>query len=290
VSLNYSGCADLTQGVGAFLGKVCPERWIYLIMISAEVGRELAISRTDVVESARLLQKADNLFNALMEYPFFSFRNWKSIYDINTNSHVFNGAFVQRPVWPSHRIPIAAFFEEHFGAFREELENIVANDLFDSLYFAGHVSMTQFSGKRESWAPLNLIHNGVLSPTACAAAPRSCDLLSSRPEIARCSAKDVGAAFARLQPGMGIKPHFWSAPPRLGLHLGLKTPLGATMAVGDQTVVWEEGKAVVFDDTYIHTVEHRGTEVRYLLIAWFCHPCDDVHAEVPPDDISLCFA
>lgn len=28
--------------------------------------------------------------------------------------------------------------------------------------------------------------------------------------------RDVGAAFARLQPGMGIKPHLWNAPPRTG--------------------------------------------------------------------------
>lgn len=27
-----------------------------------------------------------------------------------------------------------------------------------------------------------------------------------------------------------------------------------------------------------------GTEDRYLLITWFCHPCDTVHAEVPPED------
>ena len=27
-----------------------------------------------------------------------------------------------------------------------------------------------------------------------------------------------------------------------------------------------------------------GTEEPYLLITWFCHPCDTMHAEVPPDD------
>eukprot|EP00747_Dinoflagellata_sp_TGD_P085996 gnl/TRDRNA2_/TRDRNA2_163104_c2_seq1.p1 gnl/TRDRNA2_/TRDRNA2_163104_c2~~gnl/TRDRNA2_/TRDRNA2_163104_c2_seq1.p1 ORF type:complete len:151 (+),score=9.33 gnl/TRDRNA2_/TRDRNA2_163104_c2_seq1:235-687(+) len=143
--------------------------------------------------------------------------------------------------------------------------------------------MTQFSGKRESWAPLNLIHNRKTAPHACQVANRSCELLLTRPEIARCDAKDVGAAFARLVPGMGIKPHMWTAPPRLGVHLGLVTPPGATMVVGGQTVDWQAGKAVVFDDTYIHSVRHRGTETRYLLIAWFCHPCDTVHAEVPPE-------
>jgi len=288
VSLKHSGCSNLTMGVGAFLGKACAERWLYLIMLSAEVGSELAGRRSDVGMAAQLLQKSHNLFEELMVYPFFSFRKWKSVYDINTNSHVFSGPIVQRPLWPTERVPIARWFEENYAVFREDLDFIVKNDLFDTLYFAGHVSMTQFSGRRESWAPLNLIHNRKIAEHACKVANRTCELLLSRPEIARCHAHDVGAAFARLQPGMGIKPHFWSAPPRLGLHLGLITPPGATMMVGDQEVTWEEGKAVVFDDTYIHSIRHTGTEVRYLLIAWFCHPCDDVHAEVPPEDIGLC--
>ncbi|CAK0816255.1 unnamed protein product, partial [Prorocentrum cordatum] len=119
--------------------------------------------------------------------------------------------------------------------------------------------MTQFSGRRESWAPLNLIHNRELAPHACEVANRSCELLLTRPEIARCDAKDVGAAFARLAPGMGIKPHFWTAPPRLGVHLGLRVPPGASMAVGNRTVVWRDGEAVVFDDTYIHSSRSSGT-------------------------------
>ena len=36
-------------------------------------------------------------------------------------------------------------------------DTILNQSLFDTLYFMGHVSMTQFSGRRESWAPLNLI-------------------------------------------------------------------------------------------------------------------------------------
>jgi len=283
VSLNYSGCDDLTLGVGAFIAKACTERWLYLIMLCAEVGIELALSRTEMRRAADFLQKADSLFHELMPYPYFSFRKWESVYDINTNSHVFSGPIRQMPVWPTESIPLAGWFEENAHVFKADLDLIIENNLFDALYFAGHVSMTQFSPRRESWAPLNLIHNKNIAPNACKVANQSCELLLSRPEIAQCDAKDVGAAFARLQPGMSIKPHFWTAPPRLGIHLGLITPPGATMAVGNRVVEYEEGRAVVFDDTYIHSVRHKGTEDRYLLIAWFCHPCDDVHAAVPTE-------
>jgi len=34
---------------------------------------------------------------------------------------------------------------------------------------------------------------------------------------------------------------------RLAAHLGLRTPHGASMAVGEHELSWEEGKATVFD-------------------------------------------
>lgn len=284
LSLKHSGCSNLSLGVGAFLGKVCHERWLFLIMLCAEVGTAFAKRRQSLSKAASLLQRGNELFEELRQYPFFSFRKWQALYDINTNSHVFPEGFQQRPVWPNSAVPLAGWLEANYHIFREDLDTILNQSLFDTLYFMGHVSMTQFSGRRESWAPLNLIHNRELAPHACQVAQRSCALLQSRPEIARCNAKDVGAAFARLQPGMGIKPHLWNAPPRLAAHLGLRTPHGASMAVGEHELSWEEGKATVFDDTYIHSVTHEGTEDRYLLITWFCHPCDTVHAEVPPED------
>ncbi|CAE7724593.1 ASPH, partial [Symbiodinium necroappetens] len=282
LSLQHSGCSDLSMGVGTFLSKVCHERWLFLIMLSAEVGTAFAGRRKDLVHAASMLQRANQLFSDLKEYPFFSFRRWQSLYDINTNSHVFPEGFRQRPVWPTAAVPIAVWLEENYEVFRQDLDLILNQSSFDTLYFMGHVSMTQFSGRRESWAPLNLIHNRELAPHACEVAQRSCKLLAERPEIARCHARDVGAAFARLQPGMGIKPHLWNAPPRLAVHLGLITPPGATMAVGSEELRWEEGKAIPKADTYIHSVKHEGTEDRYLLIAWFCHPCDTMHAEERP--------
>lgn len=289
LALNHSGCNNLTQTIGGFIGNVCHDRWFFVLMLNAEVGAELAKRRSDVGRAARLLHTADHYFRELIPYPYFSFRNWDSLYDLNTNANVFDGAIKQRPIWSNEGIPLAKWLEANAHIFKADLEYIIQNNLFDTLYFQGRVSMTQFSGKRESWAPLSLIHNKTAAPYACEVARRTCDLLLTRPEIARCSATDVGMTYARLRPGHGIKPHFWSAPPRLGIHLGLITPPGASMWVGSHQVAWKEGQAVVFDDTYIHSVQHTGNETRYLLAGWFCHPCDNFHAEVPASDpMGLC--
>jgi len=55
------------------------------------------------------------------------------------------------------------------------------------------------------------------------------------------------------------------------------------MVVGGETVTWEEGKAIVFDDTYVHSARNDGNVSRYVLVVWFCHPCDRELAEVPPE-------
>eukprot|EP00440_Ansanella_granifera_P050568 gb/GFBE01054808.1/.p1 GENE.gb/GFBE01054808.1/~~gb/GFBE01054808.1/.p1 ORF type:complete len:113 (+),score=11.58 gb/GFBE01054808.1/:1-339(+) len=74
-------------------------------------------------------------------------------------------------------------------------------------------------------------------------------------------------------PGAEIKPHFDSHG-RLAAHIGLRSVAGASMMVGGEVVTWEEGRSIVFDDTYVHSVKHKGQEPRYVLISWFCHPCD----------------
>lgn len=101
------------------------------------------------------------------------------------------------------------------------------------------------------------------------------DLLPSEISLAHRQERvpNAGVGFARLLPGAEIKPHF-ATEPRLAVHLGLVTPPGASMTVADQAVTWAAGQAVVFDDTYVHSVRHHGDEPRFVLLAWICHPCD----------------
>eukprot|EP00971_Amphidinium_carterae_P111448 2207097-Amphidinium_carterae.1 len=84
-------------------------------MLSAEVGAELAAKRSDIRQASQLLQRADALFQELNEFPFFSHRQWTSLYDINSNSHVFPSGLQQRPLWPKEAIPLALWLEENYS-------------------------------------------------------------------------------------------------------------------------------------------------------------------------------
>merc|ERR1711934_909943 len=76
-----------------------------------------------------------------------------------------------------------------------------------------------------------------------------------------------------MRPGGRLKTHFGNAP-RLTVHLALIVPAGEIrMSVGYETVRWEEGRVLAFDDTFIHQVIHNGDEPRYVMNVWMCHLC-----------------
>lgn len=82
----------------------------------------------------------------------------------------------------------------------------------------------------------------------------------------------------RLRPGASLVPHTGPTPERTTLHLPLYVPEGASITVGGETRVWEAGKVLAFDDSFMHSVENtHPTEARTVLLAnvWktaFLHP------------------
>ena len=81
----------------------------------------------------------------------------------------------------------------------------------------------------------------------------------------------------RLRPGTTLRPHCGTTNQRLILHFPL---IGATegidFIVGEQLVQNYGGKgdghAIVFDDSYEHSVSHNGTQDRFIILAVLQHP------------------
>jgi aspartyl/asparaginyl beta-hydroxylase (cupin superfamily) len=86
------------------------------------------------------------------------------------------------------------------------------------------------------------------------------------------------AFFSVLPPGTVIAPHRGPTNARLRCHLGLDippaTPLSAcSMDVGDASFSWQNGKCVVFDDSYLHSSRYLCKESeRAALIVDLWHP------------------
>jgi len=78
--------------------------------------------------------------------------------------------------------------------------------------------------------------------------------------------------FSQLEPGATILPHTGPSNMRLTCHLGLVGCFGTFVSVGDEVRPYEDGKCVVFDDSFVHAVAHRGPQRRVTLMLDFCHP------------------
>lgn len=80
------------------------------------------------------------------------------------------------------------------------------------------------------------------------------------------------AYFSRMAPGTEVKPHCGFTNTRIRAHLGLVVPPDCTMRVGTETRGWEEGKVLVFDDSFEHAVRNDADSWRCVLLLDTWHP------------------
>ncbi|XP_058837946.1 uncharacterized protein LOC131693817 isoform X2 [Topomyia yanbarensis] len=135
------------------------------------------------------------------------------------------------------------------GTFKDEVENL-----------------------RESgdWKQFELFLRGYRIDKNCAKAPLTCKLVEQFAAARTCKRGQV--KFSVMQPGTHVWPHCGPTNCRIRAHLGLKVPDGVTIRVADEIRSWENGKWLIFDDSYEHEVWHNGTGTRLVLIVDFWHP------------------
>jgi aspartyl/asparaginyl beta-hydroxylase (cupin superfamily) len=78
--------------------------------------------------------------------------------------------------------------------------------------------------------------------------------------------------YAAIEPGGGLDPHVGPTNTSLTFHLGLANCAGARLFIADQVLDYRDGELIGFDDTFLHWVEHTGTETRYTLMVTVWHP------------------
>ncbi|WP_181427869.1 aspartyl/asparaginyl beta-hydroxylase domain-containing protein [Pseudomonas mosselii] len=119
------------------------------------------------------------------------------------------------------------------------------------------------------WQQLVFFEAGVRSERAARHLPATFAVLNELPS------ELLGAGvvmLSRIIPGTHIVPHCGETNGRLRLHMGINTPADAMMRVGSETVRWQVGRCVVFDDSYEHEVWNLSDEDRIVLIFDFPHP------------------
>lgn len=139
-----------------------------------------------------------------------------------------------------------------------------------------------------SWSEFPMFDGRAWSEQACAALPTLCQLLrsgadgSADPSICTAPASpaapnlcgtSIVVTILRLSPGAAVLPHCGITNRRLTMQFALRGSDGVAFTVGGETRGYGgDGKAIVFDDSFEHSVQHRGAQVRYVLYAVLRHP------------------
>jgi len=181
-----------------------------------------------------------------------------------------------KPIWPAGSFDFVKQLESQWETIREE---------FRAIQELAVPNEVQFFVKGGEWTEFGLNRMGVRNRTNCKLAPVTCRLVESIPAAVgswRGFPIQGEAEFLLLAPGTRLEPHCGTTNRRLTMHLGLVTPPGPALRIGEELLEWKAGKAFVFDDSFEHEVWHNGTELRAVLYLSIWHPQLWPEMKAPP--------
>ncbi len=131
------------------------------------------------------------------------------------------------------------------------------------------LSPTQLNlSQDDGWKTFFFYAYGMKAAGNCKRCPETARLLKSMPGMKT-------AFFSILAPGKHLPPHRGPYKGVLRLHLGLLIPEPAEkcgIRVGTETRHWQEGKVIVFDDTYDHEAWNDTDKMRVVLFVDIMRP------------------
>ncbi len=191
---------------------------------------------------------------------------------------------LQKPDWQYFPgLPPRAFFEREefdwigrleagWAPIRDELLAVLAADTGVEPYVPGLDRPPELwrglAGSLD-WSAFQLLKGGRPVPANVARCPRTMAVIEGL-ELASAPPHTPEAFFSVLKPGTHIPPHFGLSNLKLAVHLALVIPDFCGIRVGGETRYWEEGRCLVFDDSFEHEAWNRSNDLRAVLIveAW----------------------
>ena len=158
--------------------------------------------------------------------------------------------------------------EAQTGAVRAELERLLPNAQGRERVFGSDALESENlrgSGAAPSWNGYYLYRYGVRREDNCRACPDTAAALAAVP-LCHIRGHAPEALFSVFTAGTHLLPHRGVTNSRLVAHLPLMVPPDCALRVGGEIHAWQEGRVVVFDDTYEHEAWNRSAEIRVVMI------------------------
>jgi aspartate beta-hydroxylase len=180
----------------------------------------------------------------------------------------------EKPYFARTLFPWIEEFERQTGTIRAELtevlpladgrERVFANDAEEQAGLRG-------SGAAPIWDGYYFYRNGARRDENHRRCPGTAAAIEALP-LVRIREHAPEVLFSVLTPGTHILPHRGVTNTRVVCHLPLIVPEDCALVVGGETHRWQEGRAIVFDDTFEHEAWTRGTRTRVVLIVDIWNP------------------
>lgn len=168
-----------------------------------------------------------------------------------------------RPVHDPKRFCEVSMLEEAAAVISREVDEVMTSG--SSLLLPPWQNLLQ----RGRWEQVIFFDRGQRFPEAFRTFPQTGRVLEA---ISERSSLPGLVSLLCLHPNSHLFPHCGHTNSLIRIHLGLRIPSGACMRVGRKLVGWQEGKCLVFDDSFEHEVWNRGDRVRIILLMDVFHP------------------
>ena len=164
---------------------------------------------------------------------------------------------------------VSLFLKVHWKTFLSEVDNIPNHLWTDPYPFLNPV--------KNGWRVYVLYHNYSWDEERCLFTPKTCRLVKGILPASRLPyfhPYNEEAGFFSMAPGAIIAPHSGPVNTILNTHIGLRGVEGATFFVNGTRVLWHEGEAFSFEDSFEHWGNHAvdAPESRVIFMIRQMHP------------------
>lgn len=163
--------------------------------------------------------------------------------------------------------PWSKKLEDHWQIIRQELDQVLES--VDQLPNYQDISERQSTiANDDRWKTYFFYAFGYKAQKNCARCPQTTQLLEEIPGL-------KAAFFSILAPGKHIPEHRGKHKGLIRYHLALKVPQDKTacrIKIDNNICFWEEGKSLIFDDTFLHEVWNNTSEYRVVLFLDIARP------------------
>mmetsp|Transcript_67011 Transcript_67011/g.125200 ORF Transcript_67011/g.125200 Transcript_67011/m.125200 type:complete len:644 (-) Transcript_67011:31-1962(-) len=220
-------------------------------------------------------------------------------YDVWQRPPHFVPGLLAKPWHVPSEYAIARALEEHYPTIRAEYDAYIGklesrkdwddSDLTPGLGDVGNRPGALHDGgltKSGRWCEVPLVTNTAVQREYADLFPQTLQVLRQSCQdalgLAFCGGGDI--IFSVLKPGTRLRPHCGPSNARLTCHLGIHIPRSCDQGsyirvAAEKPRGWEEGRCIVFDDSFEHEVVYPEAEAgapypgdRVVLLANFWHP------------------